>query len=71
MDREREQFKKKIAALKATIQDQDLEMLNFDAKHSKVSKLNQNLFKENEDLKRQLGELEQRLKKRTHEFESE
>lgn len=46
-------------------------MLNFDAKHSKVSKLNQTLFKENEDLKRQLGELEQRLKKRTHEFESE
>lgn len=40
MERERDQFKKKIAALKATIQDQDLDLLNADAKHAKVSKLN-------------------------------
>ncbi len=71
MQREREQHKKKIVALKATVQDQDLDLLNAESKHSKVSKLNQNLLKENEDLKRQINELDQRNKKRAFQFESQ
>ena len=58
MEREREQFKKKIAALKATIQDQDLDLLSAESKHSKISRINSTLLKENEDLKRQIGEIE-------------
>ena len=58
MEREREQFKKKIAALKATIQDQDLDLLSGESKYSKISRINSTLLKENEDLKRQIGEME-------------